>query len=147
MKNVRCKSKKIGQILPISGLIFLTSLVLTIVPTFATEFEIGTGFGISHLVTDADDDSISISITNANIPSATAYVGSSPTALYATWFPSKQFAIGPEFSFGRISVSIDDEFWEDEETGSTTTLYLGGRAAYFLQSIQCLILTSLGGCQ
>ncbi len=114
------------------GVIFLISLTLPVVPTLGTtEFEIGTRFGISHLVPDADD-SISTSITYANILSAPAYIGSSPTALYATWFPSRQFAIGPEFSFGRMSVSA--EYWGESETESITTLYLGGRAAYFLQS-------------
>lgn len=134
MKNVRCKSKKIRPILPISGFIFLTGLVLSIFPAFATDFEFGTQFGISRLVPEDDSDDYSSSLTYTQIPSSFLYFGSSPTALYATWFPSTQLAIGPEFSFGRISVSIDDEFWEEEETETLTTLHLGGRVAYFLQS-------------
>ncbi len=132
MKNVRCKSKKIGSILPISGFIFLTLLVLSIFPAFATDFEFGTQFSISRIVPEDDSDDYSSSITYTQIPSSLLYIGSSPTALYATWFPSTQFAIGPEFSLGRMSVSA--EYFGESETESITTLYLGGRAAYFLQS-------------
>lgn len=134
MKNVSCKSKKIGTILPIFGFILLTSFVLAIVPTFATDFEFGTQFGISRLVPDDNDSDYSSSITYAQIPSSLLYLGSSPTALYATWFPSNQFAIGPEFGIGRISVSFSDEYWDEEESETLTTLHLGGRVAYFLQS-------------
>lgn len=124
MKNV------IGIILPISGFIFLISLVLTIVPAFGADFEFGTQFGISRLI--PDDSDYSSSITYTQIPSSFFYLGSSPTVLYATWFPSTQFAIGPEFSFGRISIS--DEYLEEEENETLTTLHLGGHFAYFLQN-------------
>lgn len=117
----------------VSFLAMFTFLVLTTVPVSATEFEIGTQFGISHIRSDTDDD-YSTSITYTQLPSGVAYVGASPTSLYATWFPHKQFAIGPEFSFGRMSVSEEygDEYWEEDETESITTLHLGGKASYFL---------------
>ena len=131
--------KKFVSILTIFGFIFLISLILPVAPTLGTtEFEIGTRFGIAQLVPFPDTDFIFKSMTYANIPSAPAYVGgssptyaveSSPTALYATWFPNEQFAIGPEFSFGRMSVSAGH--WGGAETESITRLYLGGRAAYF----------------
>lgn len=104
-------------------------LMLATVPVMATDFEIGTQFGISHLIPEGDDSTTSITYTR--LPSGTFLdIGSSPTSLYATWFPNKQFAIGPEFSFGRMSVS--DEYWDEEDTESMTTLYLGGRISYFL---------------
>ena len=134
MKNISYKSKKFGTILPISGFIFLTSLVLTIVPAFAADFEFGTQFGISRLVPDDDGNDYSSNITYTQIPSSSLYLGSSPTVLYAMWFPSTQFAIGPEFSFGRISVSFSDEYLEEEENETLTTLHLGGRFSFFLQS-------------
>ena len=131
--------KKLVSILTIFGFIFLISLILPVASTLGTtEFEIGTRFGISQLVSFPDNGFFFTSITHANIPSAPAYVGgssppyaveSSPTALYATWFPNEQFAIGPEFSFGRMSVSAGR--WEGSETESITRLYFGGRAAYF----------------
>lgn len=114
----------------------LTMFAFFVLATFpalgTTEFEIGTRFGISHLAPDADDDSISTSITYANIPSAPAYVGASPTALYATWFPNQQFGIGPEFSFGRFSIS--EEYWGEKVDAGITAFHLGGRAAFFLLS-------------
>ena len=87
---------------------------------------------LGHLIPGGDDPTTSFTYTR--LPSGTFLdIGSSPTSLYATWFLNKQFAIGPEFSFGRISVS--QAYWEEEEeTESITTLYLGGRAAFFLQS-------------
>lgn len=128
MKTLVVKKNK-----TVSILTMFAFLVLTTFPALGTtEFEIGTRFGISHLVPDADDDSISTSITYANIPSAPAYVGSSPTALYATWFPNQQFGIGPEFSFGRFSIS--EEYWGEEADAGITSFYLGGRAAFFLLS-------------
>ena len=107
-------------------------LMLATVPVMATEFEIGTQFGVSHLIPNSEDDSTT-SITYTRLPSGTFLdIGSSPTSLYATWFPNKQFAIGPEFSFGRTSVS--NEYWDEEDTESITILYLGGRVSYFLSS-------------
>ena len=108
----------------------LAFLMLTAVPAFAADFEVGTQFGISHLIPTSEDDS-STSITYTRLPSGTFLdIGTSPTSLYATWFLGKQFAIGPEFSFGRTSVS--EEYWDEEDTESITILYLGGRASYFL---------------
>ena len=78
----------------------LASFLLTIVPALANEFEVGTRFGISHLAPDTDEDSFSTSITYTNIPSAPAYVGSTPTALYATWFPSDEVCDWPGIQFG-----------------------------------------------
>ena len=132
MKTLVVNQKNIVTSLPILGFVLLASLLLAIVPALANEFEVGTRFGISHLAPDTDEDSFFTSITYTNIPSAPAYIGSAPTALYATWFPSKQFAIGPEFSLGRMSVSA--EYWGESDTESITTFYLGGRAAYFLLS-------------
>lgn len=125
--------------LTVFGFTLLVSFVLPIVSAFGTsEFEVGTQFGISHLRPDVDDD-YSVNITYTQIPSTLAHIGASPTSLYATWFPHKQFAIGPEFSFGRMSVSEEyqgaEEYWEEEETEeSITTFHLGGKASYFLLS-------------
>ena len=120
------KNKTVFRVAMFAVLVFATVPALG-----ATEFEVGTQFGVSHLI-PGDDDSTT-SITYTRVPSGTFLdIGSSPTSLYATWFLNKQFAIGPEFSFGRISVS--QEYWGEEETESITTLYLGGRAAFFLQS-------------
>ena len=134
MKTLVVKKNKTVSILTM----FVFLLLATVPALGATEFEVGTRFGISHLVPDTADDSFSTStrITFTSIPSAIANIGSSPPALYATWFPSKQLAIGPEFSFGRMSISEEYEFLGESETTSEsiTTLYLGCRAAYFLQS-------------
>ena len=131
MKALVVNDKKIGTILPILGFVFLFSLVSTTVLASETEFEIGTQFGISYL--RPVGDSSTTRITYTRFPSGTFFdVGSAPTSLYATLFPSQQFAIGPEFSFGRTSVS--EEYWEERETESITTLHLGGKASYFLLS-------------
>ena len=131
MKTPVLNGKNLVSILTIFCFTLLTVLVLPGVSALATEFEIGTQFGISRLILDSDDSTTNITYTR--LPSGTFFdVGSSPTSLYATWFPGKQFAIGPEFSFGRTSVS--EEYWGEEETGSITILYLGGRASYFLLS-------------
>ncbi len=99
----------------------------TVNPTF--DFEIGTQFGMSHLMPDSEDSSTA-SITFTRLPSGTFVdIGSSPTSLCATVFFGKHFAMGSEFGFGRISVS--DESWDGEDTGSITTLHLAGRATYF----------------
>ena len=125
MKTLVVNQKNIGINLPILGFVLLASLLLTIVPALATtEFEVGTQFGISHLIPDGDDSTTSITYTR--LPSGTFLdIGSSPTSLYATWFPNQQFGIGPEFSLGRVSVS-----GEGEDAG-ITSFHLGGRAAFF----------------
>ena len=104
-------------------------LMLAVVPVMAVDFEIGTQFGMSHLMPDSEDSSPT-SITFTRLPSGTFIdIGSSPTSLCATVFFGKYFAVGSEFGFGRISVS--DESWDGEDIGSITTLHLGGRATYF----------------
>ena len=109
---------------------FLVLLVLPTTPASATDFEIGTQFGISHFmpVDDADDSSLTL----AGIPSSPIDPGHLPASLYATWFPNKRFALGPEFKLGRMSVT--SEFFGKRETESATAISLGGRAAYFLGS-------------
>ncbi len=114
------------KFLTISVFTLLVSLVLPIVPALATDFEVGTQFGISHQIPD-DNEPFSASVTTTHILSA-GYSGGSPTSLYASWYPSKQLAVGPEFNFARVSISA--ELWEE----TATSFYLGGRAAYFLLS-------------
>ena len=111
------------SILAMYSFAFLVSLVLPTPPALATDFEIGTQFGLSHFI---DDES---SLTAIGIPSSILDPGHFPTSLYATWFPNKQFAIGPEFKFGRMSISSNFL-----ETTNTTLVSLGGRAAYFLRN-------------
>ena len=109
------------------------SVAFLVVPAFATDFEIGTQFGISHLVPDGDGSSITIT----QLPAGNS---STMTSLYTTWFPGKRFAIGPEFSFERASIFQKYErtsrFSVEEEEGeiALTLLHLGGRAVYFLSS-------------
>ena len=88
---------------------------------------------------DDDDDS---SLTFAGIPSPPLDPGHLPTSLYATWFPNKKFALGPEFKFGRMSVT--SEFFGQRETESVTAISLGGRSAYFLRSHAVSSLFLLG---
>ena len=83
----------------------------------ATGIEIGTLFGLSHLSSNGDG------ITIIGVPSAPLAFFGNPS-LYVSWFPNEQLAIGPEFSLGRLS----------GEYFSATSLYLGGRGAFFLQS-------------
>ncbi len=91
----------------------------------ATGVEIGTLFGLSHL-SDEDDGLTFIGVpTLSDFPSAA--LGN--PSLYVSWFPSEQLALGPEFSLGRISLGID----EVDEDFTLTTLYLGGRGAFFPQ--------------
>ena len=83
----------------------------------ATGIEIGTLFGLSHLFSNGEG------ITTIGVPRAPVeFFGNS--SLYVSWFPNEQLAIGPEFSFGRFSLDGD----------GITSLYLGGRGAFFLQS-------------
>ncbi len=121
------KTLVVKQYKTVSILTMFAFLVLATVPALANEFEVGTQFGISHLI---EGDDLTTSFTSIKLP-ANAFldIGSSPTSLYATWFPSKQFAIGSEFSFG--SVSISAEYQGESETESLTALHLGSRAAFF----------------
>ncbi len=120
------------KFLTTSVLTLLVSLVLPIAPDSAAEFEVGTQFGISRIFPDDNDNNSSYNITFTQIPSSIVFSGSSPTSLYATWYIGKQFAIGPEFSLGRMSIS--EKYSGETETESITSLHLGGRAAFFLGS-------------
>ena len=83
------------------------------------DIEIGTLFGLSHLSSDIYGG------TWIGIPAPTwNVIGNS--SLYVSWFPSKKLSIGPEFGFGSTSYSYG--------SGTFSTLYLGGRCAFFLQS-------------
>ncbi len=125
MKTLVVNRINLVSILTIFCFTLLASFVGPMHPALATEFEVGTQFGISRLGPDEDDSS---SITFTHIPTSFMYFGSSPTSLYVTWFPGTQFAIGPEFSFGRMSFS------DETETSDITSIYLGGRTAFFLRS-------------
>lgn len=113
----------------VSILTMFAFLLLATVPALGTtEFEIGTQFGISHIIPEGDGSTTSI--TYMRLPSGTFLdTGSSPTSLYATWFPSQQLGIGPEFSFGRFSIS--EEYWGEETDAGITSFHLGVRAAFF----------------
>ena len=128
MKTFAVIQNKFVSILTIFGLTVLVSLILSAMPALGTtEFEFGTQFGISHIIPEGDDSTTTITYTR--LPSSTFLdTSSAPTSLYATWFPSQQFGIGPEFSFGRFSFS------SKYSTESITSLYLGGQAAFFLGS-------------
>ena len=125
MKTLVANRKDFVSRLSIFGFVLLASFVLAIVPALGTtEFEVGTQFGLSHLIPEGDDSTTTITYTR--LPSSTFLdTSSAPTSLYATWFPSQQFGIGPEFSFGRFSVSGE---WED---AGITAFHLGVRAAFF----------------
>ena len=145
MKTLLVNEKNVVSILPILGLIILVSLIFPIVPTSAIDFEIGTQFGISHLVPNVDDG-YAVSLTYTRVPSGSFFdISSTPPSIYATWFLGQHFAIGPEFSFGRTTFHEDSESgyyledsWEEERTEeentNVTSLYFGGRAAYFLRN-------------
>lgn len=81
--------------------------------------EIGTLFGLSHLSFDGDDEA-----TVIGVPSAMRFAHFGNPSLYVSWFPTKKLSIGPEFSFGRLSTRYN----------AKTSLYLGGRGAFFFHS-------------
>ena len=82
--------------------------------------EIGTLFGISHLAYDDHDGG-----TWIGVPAPTwNIIGNS--SLYVSWFPAEKLSIGPEFGFGLTSFSY--------HSVTSSTLYLGGRCAFFPQS-------------
>ena len=95
----------------------------------ATGVEIGTLFGLSHSPADGT------TVIGVPEPLVFSFRPEAPS-LYVLWFPSKQLALGPEFSFGVWSWL--EEVWSEgvrsEEKTSLSTLYLGGRGAFFLQS-------------
>ena len=81
--------------------------------------EIGTLFGLSHLSSNRDGG------TWIGVPAPTwNIIGNS--SLYVSWFPTEKLSIGPEFSFGSTSYS--------DHSVTFSTLYIGGRGAFFLQS-------------
>ena len=130
MKTPLVNRKNVVSIPLILGFVILVSLIFPIVPTSAIDFEIGTQFGISHLAPNVDDD-YATSLTYTRVPSGAFFdISSTPTSIYATWFLGKHFAIGQEFSFGS-TVFHEEGSWEAENT-NVTSLYVGGRAAYFL---------------
>ena len=137
MKTRILNWKHLAPMLTIFGSTVLMSLVLPIVPASAIDFEIGTQFGVSHLVPNVDDDYAG-SLTYTRGPSGAFFdISSTPPSIYATWFIGKHFAIGPEFSFGSTVFHADSEYVEDsweEENTNIMSLYLGGRAAYFLRN-------------
>ena len=137
MKTPVLNWKHLVSSLTILGFTVLIFLVLLAVPTSAADFEIGTQFGLSHLVPSVDDD-YSVSVTYTRVPSGAFFdISSTPTSIYATWFLGKHVAIGPEFSFGSTSFSDNTEDFEDAsgaENPNITSLYLGGRVAYFLRN-------------
>ncbi len=125
------------------GMSILTLFCLTLIafssPTvYATDFEIGTLFGISRMLsTDSDEET---TVTYTRFPSSSYLdIGASPTAFYALFYPMKQIGIGPEFSYGSTSVSMEygdehdtEEYGDENDTETVSTLHLGGRASIFL---------------
>ena len=110
--------------------LFCLILIAFSSPTaFATDFEIGTLFGISRASsTNPDVNAVG---TYTRLPSGSLLnIGASPTTLYALFYLTPQIGIGPEFSYGSTSLSWDTGWSEDTQTLST--LHLGGRAAFFL---------------
>ena len=137
MKTLLVNRKNVASLLPILGFVTFISWIFPIVPTSAIDFEIGTQFGISHLVPDIDDD-YAASLTYTRVPSGSFFdISATPPSIYATWFLGQHFAIGPEFSFGNTVLHEDSgdfgDSWEEENT-NITSLYFGGRAAYFLRN-------------
>ena len=65
------------------GLVFL---VLPVVSVLATDFEIGTQFGISHLV--SGEGIYSIGITSTQIPGDYISANLSLPSLYTMWYPN-----------------------------------------------------------
>ncbi len=128
-KEFIVKTQLVNQRFPMYGFSVFVSFVLSVVPASATDFEVGTQFGISHIIPDDED----VSVTLTEIPSGLGgTIGVSPSSLYTMWFPNKRFGMGPEFQFGRLSVT--EEHWDEKRTESLTSLVLGGRAVYFLGS-------------
>ena len=126
--NKRLVSSKL--IVSILTLFCLSLIAFSSSTAFAVNFDIGTLFGISRLsTTDSDNDN---TLTYTRLPSGSLLdIVASPTALYAMFYPTKQFAIGPEFSYGSTSVTNVD-LWGDDNTDTFSTLHLGGRAMFFI---------------
>ncbi len=128
MNTIFIKQKKISARLYITLIVLTVSLISPITLTFANDFEFGTQFGISRFTPDDGDSTASI--TYSQFPSAIMSFGTTPTLLYATWFPTDMFAIGPEFSYGRVSIS--EEIWGEENTSNITSIYMGGRVSFYI---------------
>ena len=124
--------KCIVSILTVFGFAFFVSLILTLVPAMAADFEIVTQFGISHLIPEIDNGSSSVTILR--VPSGE--MGTVPASPYLTWFPNKQYGVRPEFSFTMLRLSSSYTFLgETTDIDSTTkSLYLGGRFEFYLSS-------------
>ncbi len=92
------------------------------------EVEIGTLFGLSRLSSDGG----SVTMIGVPVPPI-IYFPSIVPSLSVSWFPSEKVTLGPEFSFGRISIDYgyDDD---DDYDLSDTTFYLGCRSAFFPKS-------------
>ncbi len=114
----------------------------------ATGVEIGTLFGLSRfsygtsVETSYDREEITGKMTLIGVPGGSVGVPWYPS-LYISWFPSEQLAIGPEFSFWRMSLEgeyeyedkYDDHFDDyDRAEVDLSTLYLGVRGAFSPQS-------------
>ena len=132
----------------------LTAFVVT-VPVFAqqgeeapaTGVEIGTLFGLSRFSyetlseTSYEKEEATGKITLMGVPGG--LVGPFGPSLYVSWFPSDQLSIGPEFSFGRMSLEGEyeyedktDSYYDDYDRGEVnlSLFYLGARGAFFPQS-------------
>ncbi len=102
----------------------LVSLVLPIAPASATEFELGTQFGFTQLHQESSSSILYLQAPTGEIGDA----GASP---YLTFFPHKQFAISPTFSFAQVTSSYT--YLEESISSSTSGLYLGSKFHLFLR--------------
>ena len=106
----------------------LVSLVLPIVPASATEFEVGTQFGFTQLHQESSSSILYLQAPTGEISGA----GASP---YLTFFPHKQFAISPTFSFAQLTrtqLTSSYTYLEESINSSTRGLYLGSKFHLFL---------------
>lgn len=122
MKTLDLKCKNVLSI--------LTLILFTSLPAFATGIDIGTQFGISHIVPEDERDTTTYTFTR--LPSGSLFdIGSPPTSLYAMLYPHKHIGIGPEFSYGVTSISISYEQFEGN-IDRLSTLHLGAKLALYL---------------
>lgn len=121
MKTLDLKCKNVVSI--------LTLILFTTLPAFATGFDIGTQFGISHLVPEDERDTSTYTYTR--LPSGSLFdIGAAPTSLYVLLYPHKMIGFGPEFSYGVTSISYEQ--FGDDDTERISTLYLGAKFALYL---------------
>ena len=98
----------------------LVSLVLPIVPASATEFEVGTQFGFTRVLEEESSSGFGYSSSGITyLQAPTGEIGDAGASPYLTFFPHKQLAISPAFSFLM-------------EAASTTGFYLGSKFHLFL---------------